>query len=104
MTKLELVKLVIEVYNNQSEWLDSLPIEIQSAFCDNAYVQSLHRINENALMLALGTELYEDLNWFLYDKPNGKTTVTFDGKPYDIETVKDYLSFVEEVYDVTTIE
>ena len=104
MTKLELVKLVIEEYNKQSEWLDSLPIEIQSAFFDNAYVQSLHHTNDKALELALGTELYEDLNWFLYDKPDGKTTVTIDSKSYDIETIEDYLSFVEEVYDVTTTE
>ena len=102
MTKLELVKLVIEEYNKQSEWLDSLPIEIQSAFFDNAYVQSLHRTNDKALTLALGVELYEDLCWFLYDKPDGKTTVTFDGKTYDIETFEDYLSFVKEVYDETT--
>lgn len=104
MNKLDIIKLIIDEYKIRCEWLDSLPIEIQSAFFDNAYVQSLHRTNDKALTLALGTELYEDLCWFLYDKPNGKSTVTFDGKPYDIETVEDYLSFVKEVYDVTTTE
>lgn len=97
--KLKLISKTIEEYKKRSEWLDSIPCDISSAFFDNAYVSSLEKLNETLLQEILGETLYQELTWFLYDKPQGKSSITFsDGVVFDVDTPEDFLNYLSVVY------
>lgn len=86
--------LLMEKENKKiDDWVDTIPSDIDIAFCDNTYVNSLVTINL-ALIKELFGDLYDDVYWFLYECNERCYEITVDGKVYNIHSVDDYINYL----------
>lgn len=77
-----------------SAWIDSMPSDINSAFFDNTYVNSLDTQISLTQKMLFG-DLYEDISWFLYEwNPKHGVITMPDGTSYNIQTLDDYISYL----------
>ena len=88
-----------KLYKNEQrriEWIDKVPSDIQSAFFDNDYVNSLHNSND-LLMEAVFQEHYDSVMWFLCDwKPGVTDEVGHVGcEPTKIENIDQYIEWMK---------
>lgn len=107
MTKLDLIKLTIELTQAASDWIDTVPASIRDAYFDNVYTNAYGRIQDAALEMALGHELYEDVMWWVYD---AKSTISQTGQTvieiergvasvrYCLKCDADYFSYLDAEY------
>ena len=96
--------LMIELYTRgqeESAYLDSIPGDIQMAFVDNEYTNSIGAKNDlliRALFTPLGLE--EEVFFFLYEWQEGSTEpqIWIEDNPFVITTFDDYMDYCEEQY------
>jgi len=106
MTKLELIKKVIEWSRKQQELLDSLPQEfaaINEAIIDHEYLNIEGHKFDLAFIAVLGEDLANDVYWYMYDKSTFKITdtpdiVTANGIEYRISSDEEYYTYLEAEY------
>lgn len=87
-----------ELYKEQvkrDEWFNKLPIDINAAFFDNAYVNSLADVN-HMLVNNLFGEYADSVYWFLYEWKPGYE-VGFDGKTTAINNIDEYIDWMKAV-------
>lgn len=90
-------------HNLRQAWLDKIPTEINAAFFDNDYTNSLSKVNTILLEQLLSDKAFilEDIDYFLYEFAKGGYIVTADGKEYKFESghnVDDILNYFNDVY------
>ena len=82
-----------------NQWLSSVPREIDAAFFDNPFVDSLNRQNELLLQAVFG-ELYSEVEWFLYEfDPKAKEslrtiTMADTGQKFVITDVDSFVQYL----------
>ena len=97
--------LMIELYEREKEgsaYLDTIPSDIQSAFFDNKYCESL-AFQTDLLRRALfdGMGLSEEVEFFLYEWKQGDPNPQIwleDGTAVSVETFDDYMDYIEREY------
>jgi hypothetical protein len=82
-----------------NEWMDKVPSEINSAFFDNPYVDSIQHANSILLTALFDKPLYDEVNWFLYEwkaeKDVSLRTISFpDGCKYIINDLHDFVNYL----------
>jgi hypothetical protein len=96
MTREELFRKLYEEEVRRDNWFKSLPLDINSAFFDNEYVNSLYY--ENSMLIEkVFDEHAESVFWFIYEWKPGYE-VEFDGKTtkiYDIDGYINWMKYVE---------
>ena len=98
MTKLEILKTYLELHENASEWLDSVPHQIRTSFFDNPYCNALSSIIEMMLPEVFSSDLVELVWWYLYER-GGDNTIEDNGIKYTINTIDDLISYTVQHYD-----
>lgn len=103
MNAVKFKKLITDLKNSAEqgdEWLNRVPREINSAFFDNPYVDSLDR-TKTLLLNALfeDTSLLQEVEWFLYEwspeKDESYRTITYQNEfKYVINNVDDFVEFL----------
>jgi hypothetical protein len=100
--KAELIDIVAKLKEydiEQVAYLDSLPVDISSAFFDNKYTNALSA-QRDLLIKALFGDMSEDIEWFLYEFEAGKSPgphcILANGKAYTFKTNEDYYNYLEE--------
>lgn len=83
-----------------NDWLDNINSEIRTVFFDNSYVESLHN-QVQLLMKQTFKNIYEEVDWFLYDWRPGFTITNKDGKDYVINNLDDFIQYLSEEGHVT---
>lgn len=87
-----LLQYLVKSHKESHDWLEQLPRDIQSAFYENTYVNNILLDQDRLLKFAVG-DLYEDIQWFLYDwKPGFEIQV--NETEYIIETLDDYINYL----------
>lgn len=64
---------------------------------ENKYVNSVCMENDLLISKLFGTELAEDVFWYLYDCKQG-SKIVFDDVTYEITDFKSYIDYVNNVY------
>jgi hypothetical protein len=95
---------ILTVLDKQNQirdtWIDTVPSEINAAFFENTYVNSLCReIGFLKEQLIPATLLY-DIDWFLYEvnRETGSIAVQNDTE-ITIKTLDDFLELVKSYYE-----
>ena len=88
-----LLHTLMELRRKEDEWVESLPGEIRSAFYENVYVNNILLEFDHLLKFAIG-DLYEDVQWFLYDWKPGYEIQVNETK-HVIKTLDDYMRYLE---------
>jgi len=95
---IEVVKKLKESIEQQDQYIDSLPSEFRELILDNKYVNS-HIQNVDTLMSELFGDMYEDVNWFLYEFKAGSSTgphcIHPDGTVYTYKSNDDYYEYLK---------
>lgn len=98
----DFVEIVVEL-DKQRElrdiWLDKLPGDINAAFFDNAYVNSLYKENSFLKEKLIPQELQFDVDWFLYevDRERGSEAVQ-NGVVVIVKTREDFFELIKIAY------
>lgn len=76
------------------KWLDKIPGDVNAAFFDNGYVNSVLS-RETLAMEWLFGDLHEEISWFLYEwsLKNGKVVMP-DGTKYNIKSLDEYIAYL----------
>lgn len=96
---IELVKQLRESMKRQDEYLEALPREFQEMLFDNAYCSYFEIQRDQMLQVLFGNEMYEDINWFLFEFTPGKSPgphIIVDGKEYVLNSDEDYYRYLLE--------
>lgn len=88
-----LLQYLLKSHKESHDWIESLPREIQSVFYENTYVNNILLDHDRLLKFAVG-DLYEDIQWFLYDWKPGYEIQVNETK-YVIKTLDDYIDYLE---------
>ena len=88
----------IEEYQVRQEWIDKIPKDIVQAFFENEYVDSLDRERSIYFEEALGSDLKEELEWYLYECKFGDR-ITKGNITWTINSREDFYSFIRDEYD-----
>jgi len=95
MTREELFRKLYEEEVKRNKWFKSLPLDINSAFFDNEYVNSLY--NDNSMLIEKVFDEYaESVSWFLYEWKPGYE-VEFNGKTTKINNIDEYIKWMKSV-------
>jgi hypothetical protein len=86
-------------YQRGDAWIDTVPLEINSVFFDNTYVNSLNSSNTTLMRALFEGALLQEVEWFLYewhaDKPVEQRTITYpDGKTFVINDLNDFVNYL----------
>lgn len=108
------MKISFEVFKNtfieiitqktlRDKYLESIPRDIEEAFFDNAYANSLACVND-VLVRALFDEASEDVIWAIWEcKFKGEEIIVPSNielpRVYKISSVDDYLEYVKKEFD-----
>jgi hypothetical protein len=81
-------------------WIDTVPSEINAAFFENTYVNSLCREIEFLKEQLIPATLLYDIDWFLYEvnRETGSIAVQNDTE-VTIKTLDDFLELVKSYYE-----
>ncbi len=81
-------------------WIDTVPRDINAAFFDNTYVNSLFRENAFLKEQLIPTELQFDVDWFLYEvnRETGSIAIQNDAE-VTIKTLDDFFELVKSYYE-----
>ena len=94
-----LIEKLMQEQQHGDAWMDKVPREINAAFFDNPYVDSMIKRGD-LLMAALFEEpLLMEVTWFLYewsaDKDESLRTITYpDGRKFVINNVTDFCDYL----------
>ena len=100
MTKLELIQQMIALEETREASLEC-PDDVRyviSAIHETKYVNSLTVAFERLCNKYLGERLYEEVMWFLYDRPKNSATITVDEKVYNITDSETFIAYLNEEY------
>lgn len=99
------IEFLYEQKQKRDAWIDKLPSDISSAFFDNEHVDSLHNEISFLLKMLFKPELLEEIEYFLYEwyphHDEFKTITTQSGKTYTINSLDDFVSYVEQEYSLS---
>ena len=87
----ELITNMVELEKKQSQWIDSLPMELREAFFDNQYTNNL-RFQIDKLINFIFGDWTEDVGYFLYE--SAPHHITTNKKEYVINNVKEYVDYM----------
>lgn len=87
----ELLRQMLDLEKKQSEWIDSVPMELRDPFFENTYTNSL-RTQIDALVDFIFDHWSEDVGYFLYEPAPHK--ITTQKKYYEINTVEEYVDYM----------
>ena len=96
MTKEKLFRLIYKHTKDASNWLDTVPREVNTAFFDNPYIEN-HLIMVDMLINEVFGEHTPSILWFLYDWEPG-FVVRGSGCETDtvINNIEDYIKFMQD--------
>lgn len=96
----EIVTILDKEKQIRDAWLCSVPRDINEAFFDNTYVNSLYKENTFLKEKLIPHELQFDVDWFLYevDREYGSTAIQ-NNKPCNIKTLEDFLELIKTTFD-----
>jgi hypothetical protein len=101
---INVVRILKDYGTKQSEYLDTIPSDINQVFFDNTYVNLLQQQNDLLIDHLFG-EFTEDVSWFLYEFEAGKSPGPHcrlaDGTEYTYNTNEDYYEYLKELYENT---
>lgn len=102
----EIVSFFIKDAQYQLDYLNklrSIDVSLTESF-DNGYYNSLIQCNNVLLKKLLGENIYEDVMWFLYSRPQEKNgdeiRVTNPEKSYIITDLDSFMDYLNDHYDV----
>ena len=98
MTKIDLLRKYLQLHEDGSLWLDSVPPEIRTGFFDNPYCYALASSIEMMLPSIFSSGLVELISWYLYEK-GSDGVIEDNGKKYTISTIDDIIDFAIQHYD-----
>lgn len=78
-------------------YTNSIPTDLVDHVFDNTYANSL-AVTNDILIRELFEEAAEDVLWFLYDCNFKDTKILIEGREYTINSVEDYLEYVEKEF------
>jgi hypothetical protein len=93
----EVFKMLVEERDKRDEFLNKLPMSINSAFFDNEMVDSLYKTINKLLEKLFTPNLLKDVEYFLYDYEFG-WHFSVNYKEYKFETTDDILAYFKEQY------
>lgn len=91
----ELIRIIKEQRKVGNDWLDNINYQIRTVFFDNSYTDSLHK-QVDLLMRATFKDIYEEVDWFLYEWKPGYQIINPNGKEYVINDVDDYIKYLSD--------
>lgn len=96
MNKEQLFRKLYKSHQRRIEWIDKLPRDIQQAFFDNDYVNTLLEDNR-ALMQSVFDEHYASVEWFLCEWKPGAEIGQVGEEPVKIQTIDQYIDWMKSV-------
>jgi len=95
----EIFKSLMQTKIEISEFIDSIPKSISSAFFDNEAITLLYKENRLLSEELFGTKLYEDIDYFLYEGMDNHWYIERNGNEYPITDIKDMLEYFQKEYE-----
>ena len=89
----QLLETILKFRNEGTEWVESLNSDIRSAFYENKYVNSILMEIDVLLKLAVGNELIDDVEWFLYEWKPG-FNIQIDDQTHEINNLGDFMRYL----------
>ena len=80
----------------REKWLSEIPRDIVDVFFDNYYVTNLTKELDYFAELYLGKELFQEAQWFLWDRPHD-ARVVFCGEERVINNVDEFVDFLKDL-------
>lgn len=96
----KLVEDNLSYKENNIKYIESIPKDIASAFFDNEYVNNIAITAENTLVTLLGSNLYDEYTWFVWDWKPGYTIEIQDHK-YIINNIDDFMKYLVDTNKLT---
>lgn len=97
MSKIQLLKKYLELYEHGNRWLDQVPHQVRSSFFDNPYCNSLNSINDLLLEECFSEDIVEEILWYLYGRGND-IKIEIGDKVYHIDNVNNFISYLQDQY------
>jgi hypothetical protein len=104
MPKAQLIRQYIEAHKMLEDYTDTLSDALKKISSSNDVFtlipEDYYRLVDNLAKEAFTAEVFDWVNWYLYEKPKGRSAVTLSGVDYGVETVDDLihiLSVMEEM-------
>lgn len=95
MKKSDVFRKIVKLNKESTEFLDSIPVEINEAFFDNPHSNAIGMIND-LLIKAYFQEHAESIFWFLYEwKPFAE--VEYCGVTEKIKDIDHYIDWMQRV-------
>ena len=100
----KVAKIIISYVNEMlaaEEYLEKLPDDIYSFILENTYTSAVETALLQVLKTALGSDIYDDLMWFMSDTDENTISVTGSSGAminYTIENLDDFLEYVRYEY------
>ena len=96
---IDVVRKLKDWDTEQSEYLDTIPPDINSVFFDNTYVGLMGK-QKDLLIQHLFGEAAEDILWFLYEFTAGKSPgphcILANGTEFTYTTNEDYYEYLRD--------
>lgn len=100
--KLKLFKTLADEQKKGEDWLRRVPLEVNDAFFDNPYVDSLYKINSAFFEAVFTPQEQCDIEWWLdcgMEAAAKQHFVPSKGQFYDIgsfEDINEYITYLEK--------
>ena len=95
---INVVKQLRKLTQRQDQYIESLPREFQEVVQDNEYTNCASMQTDVVLKELFGSEMYEDVCWFLYEFTPGKSPgphIIVNGTEYFLLSDDDYYEYLK---------
>lgn len=99
MNKIDVFKELVRLKEEGDKWVKSLPREINTAFFDNPYVDSLESTINLLMKAAFSLDEQDDVEWFMDEWMSSVRSKelcwVIDGNEYHFSGIDDYIEFLK---------